>query len=86
MHVSECVHVKEQKKNKCCNTYCGSIVMEVTGELDEPDITLRNRVFLKDVSRSLNRKKIMQWFEAAKRTMTSIPMTKNIQFLTSSVP
>ena len=28
--------------------------MKITGELDEPNITLRNWVFLKDVNRTLN--------------------------------
>ena len=35
-------------------TYCGYVEMEITRKLDEPDITLGNRVFLKDVNYTLN--------------------------------
>jgi len=34
-------------------TYCSYVEMEITRKLDEPDITLGNRIFLKDVNYTL---------------------------------
>lgn len=36
-------------------TYCYCFVMEITWKLDEPNITLGNRIFLKDVDCTLNK-------------------------------
>jgi len=39
-------------------THCSYVEMEITRKLDEPDITLGNRVFLKDVNYTLEIHKI----------------------------
>jgi len=42
------------KKIAIILTYCSYVEMEITRKLDEPDITLGNGVFLKDVNCTLN--------------------------------
>lgn len=37
-------------------TYSHGLIMEITGKLDEPNITFRDGIFLKNVSSALNKK------------------------------